>query len=258
MSKVVMLKRAFNQAVATGAVRFTDKATDFLVIKNYMIDYAKKYDIEVSVEEVEAFIKSQQENLTDISTKITGDGSHKTIENVSISNTPVRLTKEELLKEAFDDAASNAAVRFTDKVADFLVIRNAMSEYGKAHGEAFTIDEIEEYIRRQEKNWSDAITDISVSGMDVNRLHVPSSYAPKELTREELLSEAFAYAAANPAVRFAHEEIDFMVIKNGMEAFIKEQGQEVPTEEIVAHIKESFRKMNEAVKDFSFDVKIGC
>ena len=39
MSNTVMLKRAFNQAVATGAVRFTDADTDLLVIKTYILDY---------------------------------------------------------------------------------------------------------------------------------------------------------------------------------------------------------------------------
>ncbi len=48
MSKEVMLKRAFNQASANGAVRFVDRDVDFAVIRNYMVQYAKKNDVEVS------------------------------------------------------------------------------------------------------------------------------------------------------------------------------------------------------------------
>lgn len=57
MSNTVMLKRAFNQAVATGAVRFTDADTDLLVIKTYILDYAKKNSVDISAAEVESFIK---------------------------------------------------------------------------------------------------------------------------------------------------------------------------------------------------------
>lgn len=257
MSNVVMLKRAFNQAVATGAVRFTDKDTDFTVIRNFMMDYAKKFNVEISVEEIEAFIKAQQENLVDVSTKITGDGSNVKIENVSVSNTPEKLTKEDKLKEAFDDAAANAAVNFTDKVADFLVIRNAMAEYAKIHGNAFTQDEAEKYIRQQEKLWDSSITKVNISGKDIQTLKVSSLYKPEDLSDEALLKEAFAFAAANPAVTFTLEDIDFMVIKNGMEEFIKDHGRTISSEMIAAHIRSSFNKMNEAVKDFSFEAKIG-
>ncbi len=253
MSKVVMLKRAFNQAVATGAVRFTDKDTDFLVIKNYMIDYAKKYGVEVSVSEIEAFIKRQQESLIAVSTKITGEGHNVEIENISVTNQPEHLTKDEILEDAFNDAVSNAAVLFTDKVADFLVIRNSMLEYTKNHGQNFTLEEIESYIRRQEKLWDEFITDVEVSGNHINALHVSSAYEPEELSDEELLKEAFLSAAANPAVKFVDENIDFLVIKSAMEEFIKAQHREIPEEKIVARIKESFHKMNEAAKDFSHE-----
>lgn len=59
MSKEVMLKRAFNQVSANGAVRFVDKDVDFAVIRNYMVQYAKKNDVEVSQNEIERFIGQQ-------------------------------------------------------------------------------------------------------------------------------------------------------------------------------------------------------
>lgn len=63
MSKEVMLKRAFNQVSASDAVRYADKETDFLVIKNYMMNYAAKNGVEVSKEEVESYIRQQQEKM---------------------------------------------------------------------------------------------------------------------------------------------------------------------------------------------------
>lgn len=76
MSKEVMLKRAFNQASANGAVRFVDKDVDFAVIRNYMVQYAKKNAVDVSQEEIKTFINReiarQDESLKDftIQTKI--------------------------------------------------------------------------------------------------------------------------------------------------------------------------------------------
>lgn len=69
MSKDVMLKRAFNQASANGAVRFTDSDADFAVIRNFMVEYAKKNAVDVSREEIEKFISResarQKESLKD-------------------------------------------------------------------------------------------------------------------------------------------------------------------------------------------------
>ena len=63
MSKEVMLKRAFNQASAIGAVRFVDRDVDFAVIRNYMVQYAKKNDVEVSEKEIENFIGQQMTKM---------------------------------------------------------------------------------------------------------------------------------------------------------------------------------------------------
>lgn len=256
MSNIVMLKRAFNQAVATGAVRLTDRDADFLVIKAYMTEYAKKNGVEISTEEISAFIKEQQNKLYDISTTITGSGHAVKIDNVSISNVPVRLTKEEMLKEAFDDAASNAAVHFTDKVADFLVIRNAMMDYARLHNQAFTLDEIETYINQQDKMWENTVTEIKVIGADVTVENVSSTYETAPMTKEEVLKEGFAYAAGSDAVKFADEKIDFLVIKNMMQSFAETCAVEVSDQEIVAYIEKAFAKMNESVKDFSYNYQM--
>lgn len=254
MSNVVMLKRAFNQAVATGAVRFTDKETDFLVIKRYIIDYAAKYHVDIPLSEIESFIRKQQENLVDISTKLSGEASTKKIENVAITNNPPRLTKEEMLKDAFDDAAANAAVHFTDKVADFLVIRNAMSEYAKTHGQAFTLEEIEQYIRKQEKLWADAVTDVVITDQNIRSLHVSDAYKSDVLTKEKVLSEGFEEAASNGAVRFTDPDIDFLVIKKIMLEYAERWNMAVTEAEVADYIKNQFRKLNEMARDFNYDI----
>lgn len=253
MSNVVMLKRAFNQAVATDAVRFTDRETDFLVIRNFMIDYAKRNNVEISASEIESFIRSQQENLTDISTSLSGSGFSKKVENVAVTNTPPQLTKEEMLKEAFEDAASNAAVNFMDKVNDFLVIRNAMKDYANDHGHAFTSEEIEDYIRTQEKAWDNRVTEIFADGSHVEIGHVSDNYQPEPITKEKILSDGFAEAASNRAVNFVDADIDFKVIKKIMMEYAQRWNMEISEEEIVAYIKDQFHKMNEAVKDFSHE-----
>ena len=71
MSKEVMLKRAFSQASANGAVRFVDKEADFAVIRNFMVQYAKKNDVAVSEEEIEKFIGQQMTNMKELTKDFT-------------------------------------------------------------------------------------------------------------------------------------------------------------------------------------------
>ena len=60
-----------------------------------------------------------------------------------------------------------------------------MAEYAKAHGQAFTLEEIEKYIRKQEKLWSDAVTNVVVTDQNVSALHVSDSYKAETLTKEK-------------------------------------------------------------------------
>lgn len=161
MSNTVMLKRAFNQAVATGAVLFTDADTDFLVIKSFILDYAKKNNVEVSVAEVESFIKEQQKALKDLSTNITGDGTHVEIERISKNYKPLEISKEEMLKEAFASAASNPAVAFYDKALDFTIIKNGMEAFAKECNIEVSEQEIVDYIKKAFHEMNEAAKDFS-------------------------------------------------------------------------------------------------
>lgn len=251
MSNIVMLKRAFNQAIATGAVSFTDKETDFLVIKRFMIDYAARNNVDIAVSEIEAFIKAQQENMEDISTVIVGEGTHIEVENVAAMDKPIHLTKEEMLKEAFNDAASNAAVNFVDKETDFLVIKNAMKQYGELNGHPFTSEEIEDYIKSQEASWNTTATEVFADGSRVEIGHISDFYKPEPLTKEQVLADGFAEAASNPAVRFVDTDIDFLIIKRIMMEYAQRWNMEVTEEEVVDYMKDQFHKMHLAIQDFS-------
>jgi len=251
MSNIVMLKRAFNQAIATGSVRFTDKETDFLVIKRFMIDYAAKNNVDIAVSEIESFIKEQQENMVDASTVIVGEGTNIEIENIAVMDKPVQLTKEEMLKEAFNEAAANPAVNFVDRENDILVIKNAMKQYGEQNGNPFTSEEIEGYIKSQEASWNTTATEIFADGSHVEIGHVSDFYKAEPLTKEQVLADGFAEAAANPAVRFVDTDIDFLVIKKIMMEYAKRWNMEVTEDEIVAYMKDQFHKMHLASQDFS-------
>lgn len=161
MSNTVMLKRAFNQAVATGAVRFTDADTDLLVIKTYILDYAKKNNVDISAAEVETFIKEQQKKLKSLSTKITGDGVHVDIEQISENYKPLEISKDEMLKEAFARAAANPAIAFYDKQLDFTIIKNGMEAFAKECSVEVTEQEIVDYIKKAFHEMNEAAKDFS-------------------------------------------------------------------------------------------------
>ena len=161
MSNTVMLKRAFNQAVATVAVRFTDADTDLLVIKTFILDYAKKNSVDISAAEVESFIKDQQKKLKSLSTKITGDGVHVDIEQISENYKPLEISKDEMLKEAFARAASNPAIAFYDKKLDFTIIKNGMAEFAKECNIEVTEQEIVDYIKKSFHEMNEAAKDFS-------------------------------------------------------------------------------------------------
>lgn len=70
MSMEVMLKRAFNQAIARGTVKFTDSETDFHIIRDYILQYAKKNDVEIPFQEIDSFIRQQYRKIHDSHTKL--------------------------------------------------------------------------------------------------------------------------------------------------------------------------------------------
>ncbi len=161
MSNIVMLKRAFNQAIATGAVSFTDKETDFLVIKRFITDYAARNNVDIDASEIEAFIKAQQENMENSSTVIVGEGTHIEVEHVAAMDKPDHMTKEQVLADGFAEASSNPAVRFVDTDIDFLVIKEIMMEYAQRWNMEVTEEEVVDYMKDQFHKMHLAIQDFS-------------------------------------------------------------------------------------------------
>lgn len=63
------------------------------------------------------------------------------------------MSKELMLEKAFNQIASNGAVRFAcDRDADFDVIRTAMIGYAKKNNVQVEVSEIEGYIEKQFAN----------------------------------------------------------------------------------------------------------
>jgi len=65
MSKEVLLKKSYDAATVNDVVRRGDDEISFEIVKNGMMDYAKKNRIAVSSEEVESYIRSQFQALKD-------------------------------------------------------------------------------------------------------------------------------------------------------------------------------------------------
>lgn len=258
MSVDVMLSRAFNQAVASQAIKFTDRAADFAVIKTYMIDYAKKYDVKVSEDEIKDYILQQRHRWNDGITNLTVDGANLDIDSISSTYTPEKMTKDETLKMLFDFAASTPGVHFVHQDIDTAIIKNVMKSYNADHHYGLTDADIDGYIKTQLHRWDASVSNIDVINADVAVKNVSSTYDPEEgkMTKERVLREGFEYAAANPAVRFTGNDIDVIVIKNIMKDFAKTWKLTLTDEEILAHIKSEFAKMNKTVEDYSLASKV--
>ena len=63
MSKEAALKRAFNQAIANPAVSFADREADILVMRNVMIAYVRKNNIDISAAEIAEYVRVELEKI---------------------------------------------------------------------------------------------------------------------------------------------------------------------------------------------------
>ena len=76
------------------------------------------------------------------------------------------------------------------------------------------------------------------------------------MTKEEMLKKSFSQAASKAVLSYADNGIDFIIIKNDMMAYAKKQDIKIAEEEIVDYIEKEIHRLNEAVKDFSYQAKI--
>lgn len=63
MAKKIMLRRAFHQAVNHHAADACGEKPEIGKIRSYILQYAKKNDVEISQEEVDEFILAHDENI---------------------------------------------------------------------------------------------------------------------------------------------------------------------------------------------------
>lgn len=257
MSVDVMLARAFNQAISSRTIKFADKDADFAIIKAYMLDYAQKFDVKVTEEQVENYIKQQNYRWEDGITQFSVSGDEVDIENIPSTYKPKAMTKEEKLKDLFDFAATTRGVYFVDRSVDTAIIKNVMRAYNQEHGYGLTDDEINDYIKSQLHRWHDAVSEIDVVNADVKVNHISSTYdqTASRMTKERVLREGFDYAASSPALRFTGTDIDMIVLKSMMKEFGRTWNIELSDDEVVAYIKKEFNKMNKIAEDYSHTVK---
>lgn len=71
------------------------------------------------------------------------------------------MTKEDMLKRAFSQAMSNAAIRHQDSSIDFVIMKNDMVEYCAKKEYDLTEDEIVSYIREEMQRIREAMIDFS-------------------------------------------------------------------------------------------------
>lgn len=63
MSKELYLEKAYNSTIVDGVVRSIDDDASFAVIKNGMVDYAKRNNAELSLGEIEDYILKKRAEL---------------------------------------------------------------------------------------------------------------------------------------------------------------------------------------------------
>ncbi|MGN0658890.1 MAG: hypothetical protein ACI4LA_04725 [Emergencia sp.] len=76
------------------------------------------------------------------------------------------------------------------------------------------------------------------------------------MNKETMLKKAFAHAMGNAALRFADHDIDFIIIKNDMTDFAAKNNMDLTEEEIVEYIKDEVKRIDEAVKDFTYQTRM--
>lgn len=72
------------------------------------------------------------------------------------------------------------------------------------------------------------------------------------MNKEEMLRKSFSQGAANVAVRFADEEIDFLVLRSEMIEYFKKHHVDVDVKEIEDYIREQFKVMHDTLRGFEF------
>ena len=72
------------------------------------------------------------------------------------------------------------------------------------------------------------------------------------MNKEEMLRKGFSHGAANVAIRYADEEIDFLVLRSEMVEYARRHHVEVDVKEIEDYVKAQFKDMHDALKDFEF------
>lgn len=76
------------------------------------------------------------------------------------------------------------------------------------------------------------------------------------MNKDELFEKAYSQAMSNAAISHCNKDVDFLVIKNDMAAYLEKHGAEFSEEDLVNYIKAEMKKLSEAMIDFTFSTKM--
>ncbi|MGC2873177.1 hypothetical protein ACDL92_07825 [Ihubacter sp. mB4P-1] len=76
------------------------------------------------------------------------------------------------------------------------------------------------------------------------------------MKKEEMLKAAFEHALNNPALNFADDDVDALVMTQAMTEFAAKNNYDLTKEEITEYVGKQIKNMDETVKDFSYQNKM--
>lgn len=76
------------------------------------------------------------------------------------------------------------------------------------------------------------------------------------MNKEEMLKKAFSHTLTNAALRFADHDIDALVMREDMIEFAQKNNFDLTEEEIIDYIRLQIKKMDDAVKDFTYQTRM--
>ena len=76
------------------------------------------------------------------------------------------------------------------------------------------------------------------------------------MNKEEMLKKAFSHSLTNAALRFADHDIDAMIMRQDMIEFSHKNNFDLSEDEIEEYIHQQIKKMDETIKDFTYQTRM--
>lgn len=76
------------------------------------------------------------------------------------------------------------------------------------------------------------------------------------MNKEEMLKKAFSHTLTNAALRFADHDVDALVMRQDMIDFAARNNFDLTDDEIEEYIHQQIKKMDESIKDFTYQTRM--